>query len=145
MSIDVDQLGYFAAIFAVRMYSWDNYRRGANHWDILAKSAEFGIDFDMRKRRVGVPYRLLNKGSVWLFLLCQACATQGNDASGVFFCVVMNIIVMRTWWNNRVYVDRFACVMCHWLDDCVHGLDRFACVMCHWLDDCVHGPDGPWF
>ena len=31
-------------------------------------------------------------------------------------------------WNNRVYVDRFACVMCHWLDDCVHGLDRFACV-----------------
>ena len=25
-------------------------------------------------------------------------------------------------------VDRFACVMCHWLDDCVHGLDRFACV-----------------
>ena len=55
MSIDVDQLGYFAAIFAVRMYAWDNYRRGANHWDILAKSAEFGIDFDMRKRRVGGP------------------------------------------------------------------------------------------
>jgi hypothetical protein len=24
-------------------------------------------------------------------------------------------------------------------------VDRFACVMCHWLDDCVHGPDGPWF
>ena len=42
-------------------------------------------------------------------------------------------------------VDRYACVMCHWHDDCVHGLDRFACVMCHWLDDCVHGPDGPWF
>ena len=31
--------------------------------------------------------------------------------------------------GDRVYVDRFACVMCHWLDDCVHGPD---------------GPDGPW-
>ena len=119
--LDAEQLTYFSQTFAIRMYCWDKCRRGRQHWDIESRSRLFSLGIDMRNRRVGVPYRLLNKASVWLYQLCNTCLSEGASRHQSLLNVVMNTIIYRTWWNNRDYS--------------MEGLRRFAalggsCIEC---------------
>ena len=99
--VDTGALKFYCATMAMRLYMWDNYRRGHSHWDITAMSAVAGLSFDMTKRRVDVPFRLLNRASVWLFLVGRACLHQLGDTAAGFLAVVFNVICFRSGWNSE--------------------------------------------
>ena len=117
--IDASALAYFSATFAIRMYIWDNCRRRCPYWDIPLKSRDGGLTYDLRRRRMGVPYRLLNKTSIWLFWICETSRAQASSSTSALFIIIMNTIVFRSWWNSREFFSAGVCAFAASGGNCV--------------------------
>ena len=81
---------------------WANYSRWSCRWDIAALRLELGVQEPMEKIRVGVGYRLLNKGTV--FLTHVVTEVRRHDTADIPYqvrCMLLNMYLYRGWANSR--------------------------------------------
>ena len=104
-AIDVVALREFEDAFALRMYAWENYRRQAPIWNLRDKERDYGVHLNMEQRRVGTPYRVLNKASVFLVFLMQVVLRHyGEDLGRAVRTLLLNILLFRAWFNSRAHM-----------------------------------------